>query len=228
METAIVPGIYEPTLADEDVRVTTEDAHALTRRLARDAGHVRRRRRAARRWRRALRGRRADSPNAVDRHDFSRRRRARTCRSRSGGACDRRCESAQRATPTRRASTRTARATYPDECCGALLGRATASSSRRSRLDNTHGGSSGGGASSIGPTTIARAEARGGRAAAAMLVGFYHSHPDHPRRPSAFDLEHAWPNLQLRHRLGPAAPAARDRARGACARIAPGSTKVDH
>jgi proteasome lid subunit RPN8/RPN11 len=27
------------------------------------------------------------------------------------------------------------------------------------------------------------------------LIGFYHSHPDHPAVPSAFDLEHAWPNL---------------------------------
>jgi proteasome lid subunit RPN8/RPN11 len=25
------------------------------------------------------------------------------------------------------------------------------------------------------------------------LVGFYHSHPDHPARPSEFDREHAWP-----------------------------------
>jgi cysteine synthase B len=36
METAIVPGIYDPALADEDVRVGTEDAFALTRRLARE------------------------------------------------------------------------------------------------------------------------------------------------------------------------------------------------
>ncbi|MCA1563771.1 MAG: Mov34/MPN/PAD-1 family protein [Acidobacteria bacterium] len=28
------------------------------------------------------------------------------------------------------------------------------------------------------------------------LLGFYHSHPDHPAAPSAFDLEHAWPNLR--------------------------------
>ncbi|MGH9346789.1 MAG: PLP-dependent cysteine synthase family protein [Vicinamibacterales bacterium] len=34
MESAIVPGIYDPTLADEDVRVNTEEAHELTRRLA--------------------------------------------------------------------------------------------------------------------------------------------------------------------------------------------------
>lgn len=38
METAIPPGIYDPTLADEDMRVTTEQAHALTRRLAAEEG----------------------------------------------------------------------------------------------------------------------------------------------------------------------------------------------
>lgn len=26
------------------------------------------------------------------------------------------------------------------------------------------------------------------------VLGFYHSHPDHPAAPSAFDLEHAWPS----------------------------------
>jgi proteasome lid subunit RPN8/RPN11 len=25
------------------------------------------------------------------------------------------------------------------------------------------------------------------------ILGFYHSHPDHPAAPSAFDIEHAWP-----------------------------------
>jgi proteasome lid subunit RPN8/RPN11 len=25
------------------------------------------------------------------------------------------------------------------------------------------------------------------------VVGYYHSHPDHPAAPSAFDAEHAWP-----------------------------------
>ena len=25
------------------------------------------------------------------------------------------------------------------------------------------------------------------------VLGFYHSHPDHPSSPSAYDLEHAWP-----------------------------------
>jgi cysteine synthase B len=36
METAIVPGIYDPALADEDIGVSTEEAYELTRRLARD------------------------------------------------------------------------------------------------------------------------------------------------------------------------------------------------
>jgi cysteine synthase B len=36
MDTAIVPGIYDPSLADEDIRVSTEEAFDLTRRLARD------------------------------------------------------------------------------------------------------------------------------------------------------------------------------------------------
>jgi cysteine synthase B len=38
METAIVPGIYDPVLADEDIRVPTERAHTLTRRLASEEG----------------------------------------------------------------------------------------------------------------------------------------------------------------------------------------------
>ena len=38
MDSAIVPGIYDPTLADEDLRVGTEEAFAITRRLARHEG----------------------------------------------------------------------------------------------------------------------------------------------------------------------------------------------
>ena len=39
---------------------------------------------------------------------------------------------------------------------------------------------------------------RGERYAAAKgleVVGFYHSHPDHPAVPSQYDLEHAWPTF---------------------------------
>jgi cysteine synthase B len=38
METAIVPPIYDPLLADEDLRVSTEAAHTMVRRLAREEG----------------------------------------------------------------------------------------------------------------------------------------------------------------------------------------------
>ncbi|HUR33666.1 MAG TPA: cysteine synthase family protein [Vicinamibacterales bacterium] len=38
METAMVPAIYDAALADDDLRVGTEDAHRCVRRLAREAG----------------------------------------------------------------------------------------------------------------------------------------------------------------------------------------------
>ena len=38
MATAMVPAIYDPALADEDLAVSTEDAHRYVRRLAREAG----------------------------------------------------------------------------------------------------------------------------------------------------------------------------------------------
>jgi S-sulfo-L-cysteine synthase (O-acetyl-L-serine-dependent) len=38
MASAIVPGIYDPTLADEDLRVATETAYRMVRRLAREEG----------------------------------------------------------------------------------------------------------------------------------------------------------------------------------------------
>jgi cysteine synthase B len=38
MASAIVPGIYDPTLADEDLRIATERAYRMVRRLAREEG----------------------------------------------------------------------------------------------------------------------------------------------------------------------------------------------
>jgi proteasome lid subunit RPN8/RPN11 len=82
------------------------------------------------------------------------------------------------------------RETYPDECCGALIGRdglverafalpnSTEEGPRRRFL--------------VRPADYRLAEQV---AAGAELVGFYHSHPDHPARPSQYDLEHAWPNF---------------------------------
>ena len=38
LETAIVPGIYDPTLVDANLPISTEDAYAMARRLAREEG----------------------------------------------------------------------------------------------------------------------------------------------------------------------------------------------
>src|SRR3954464_9142449 len=40
MPTALVPGIYDPTVADEHVEVATEDAHRMCLKLARDEGFL--------------------------------------------------------------------------------------------------------------------------------------------------------------------------------------------
>src|SRR5437763_6557158 len=40
MPTALVPGIYDPQLADEQIEVATEDAQAMVIRLAREEGHL--------------------------------------------------------------------------------------------------------------------------------------------------------------------------------------------
>ena len=38
-----------------------------------------------------------------------------------------------------------------------------------------------------------RAAERAAKEQGLELVGWYHSHPDHPARPSEYDREHAWP-----------------------------------
>ena len=82
--------------------------------------------------------------------------------------------------------------TYPNECCGALIAdgdriveafrlpNTTAEGPRRRFM--------------IGPQDYRLAEARASERRG-TLAGFYHSHPDHPARPSATDLAQAWPNL---------------------------------
>jgi proteasome lid subunit RPN8/RPN11 len=43
----------------------------------------------------------------------------------------------------------------------------------------------------LAPDDILRAD-RDARARDLDVVGFWHSHPDHPARPSQFDTDHAW------------------------------------
>ena len=82
--------------------------------------------------------------------------------------------------------------TFPYECCGALIAVDDVIV-EAFKMENTTGG----GAARrfrIGPDGYRLAEARA-RERGGTLVGFYHSHPNEPARPSAYDLEHAWPNL---------------------------------
>ena len=45
----------------------------------------------------------------------------------------------------------------------------------------------------IDPREQLRVE-REARARGLEVLGYYHSHPDHPARPSTYDREHAWPS----------------------------------
>jgi proteasome lid subunit RPN8/RPN11 len=82
------------------------------------------------------------------------------------------------------------REAFPHECCGALLGadgqvvatfplpNTTEEGPRRRFL--------------VRPSDYRSAE-REATSRGLELLGFYHSHPDHPARPSQYDLDHAWP-----------------------------------
>lgn len=97
--------------------------------------------------------------------------------------------------------------TYPHECCGALLGRdadsvdesASAGSGElllreilalfplvNRRDDSPHN------RFSVTAEDVRDAE-KAAREKKLDVVGWYHSHPDHPARPSQYDREHAWP-----------------------------------
>ena len=81
---------------------------------------------------------------------------------------------------------------YPHECCGALIADGEVIVEAFA-LPNTTGGEPRR-RFLIGPADYRLAESRACERGG-TLVGFYHSHPDHPARPSQHDLEHAWPNM---------------------------------
>ena len=84
------------------------------------------------------------------------------------------------------------RDTYPNECCGALLGRDGVVSEAFALPNTTEEGPRR--RFLVRPSDYRAAESRA-TAAGCELLGFYHSHPDHPARPSQYDLDHAWPSF---------------------------------
>jgi len=82
--------------------------------------------------------------------------------------------------------------TYPHECCGIMLGRAGEGSNEvvtlmragNTRTDSAHN------RYHIAPQELIKAQ-REGRAQGLDIVGFYHSHPDHPAQWSQTDFAEA-------------------------------------
>ena len=89
-----------------------------------------------------------------------------------------------------------ATACYPAECCGILLGRAADRSIEVEGLVEATNTTSQdpNRRFTISPKLLLDTH-RAARAAAQKVVGYYHSHPDHPARPSLTDREHAWPDV---------------------------------
>lgn len=89
-------------------------------------------------------------------------------------------------------------AAYPSEGCGLLLGTRGANGDvvvRRQLPVPNRRATDGGGRTRylIGPEDFLTAE-REASQASLVVVGTYHSHPDVPARPSAYDTTHAWPS----------------------------------
>ena len=83
-------------------------------------------------------------------------------------------------------------ATFPHECCGALLGREGVAEEAFGLPNTTEEGPRR--RFLVRPDDYRIAEKRA-RERGCDLIGFYHSHPDHPAVPSQYDLDHAWPSF---------------------------------
>jgi proteasome lid subunit RPN8/RPN11 len=82
--------------------------------------------------------------------------------------------------------------TYPHECCGALVGRGDAVTDAVALPNTTEEGPRR--RFLVRPSDYRLAEQRATELGGELL-GFYHSHPDHPAKPSQYDLDHAWPTF---------------------------------
>jgi proteasome lid subunit RPN8/RPN11 len=81
---------------------------------------------------------------------------------------------------------------YPQECCGFLIGRTGGEAIRVERVLPAANQGRRSDRFTIHPETVLAVH-KEARAAGLDVVGFYHSHPDHPARPSRLDREDAWP-----------------------------------
>lgn len=84
---------------------------------------------------------------------------------------------------------------YPHECCGFLLGSDEDANRRIVQAlpaTNIRGEEELHNRFTISPEAFMQAD-KAARAQSVDILGFYHSHPNAPARPSAYDLEHAWP-----------------------------------
>jgi proteasome lid subunit RPN8/RPN11 len=82
---------------------------------------------------------------------------------------------------------------YPNECCGLLVGTVH----DRKEVKEVHRGKNlvverARDRYELDPLDILRVQ-KGCREKQLEIMGFYHSHPDYPSRPSKFDAERAWP-----------------------------------
>jgi proteasome lid subunit RPN8/RPN11 len=82
--------------------------------------------------------------------------------------------------------------TYPHECCGALVGRGDGVTDAVALPNTTEEGPRR--RFLVRPSDYRLAERRATELGGELL-GFYHSHPDHPAKPSQYDLDHAWPTF---------------------------------
>ncbi|HEY3160984.1 MAG TPA: M67 family metallopeptidase [Vicinamibacterales bacterium] len=80
--------------------------------------------------------------------------------------------------------------TYPNECCGALIGRDGVVTETLALPNTTEEGPRR--RFKVRPQDYRAAEGRAAQVGGELL-GFYHSHPDHPAKPSQTDLDYAWP-----------------------------------
>jgi proteasome lid subunit RPN8/RPN11 len=85
---------------------------------------------------------------------------------------------------------------YPFECCGLLVGSFTEDGIKKVAetypISNAREESAKRNRFLITPEELIRGE-RYATTKQLEVVGFYHSHPDHPAIPSEYDREHAWP-----------------------------------